>query len=110
MVAPPYTNLLPKYRHGRPAPPEAASVGGRGSDDQSDTGRALRDPQIPLPEGLQGWGDPALGYELVPGDSILSGAACIGGGPHPWNGSGEPGRGRPVCNGAYLALIILHPG
>ena len=56
---------------------------------------------------LRGWGVPFLRDTLGPWEPLLTGAACIGIGPHPLPGAGELGRGRPGQNVASLPRTIL---
>ena len=95
--------IISPYRHIQPRAPAAASVGGGASGDQSNFGQALRNHRGPFPDVLQGWGVPVLRM----GDSLIPGESCIGGGPHPCPGAGDPSRSRTRLNGASISLIIL---
>ena len=91
-------------------PPAATLVGGGGSGERNNPGRALRDPCSPLSDIPKGWGGPLIGEAIGTGDPFFPGAACVGGGSHPQPGAGEIGWGLPGWNGASHALAILRPG
>ena len=104
------SKLFPPSQHGRPGGPTATLVGGRGSEDRGNPGRARHDPRNSLSNHLHGQGSPHTGEALGQGDSLLLGAAYVGGGSGPRAGAGDSGQSQPGWKGEYHALAILRPG
>ena len=63
-----------------------------------------------LPYRPRGRDDPHAKEALGPGDTLLPGAACVGGRPVTRPGAGYGGWSWPGRKGASHALAILHPG
>ena len=80
-VTPSATGIFPPAQNGRPAPPAATLVGGGGSGERNNPGRALRDPCSPLSD-IQKDGA-ALSLEKQSGQGIHSFLAQLASGVDP---------------------------
>ena len=97
-------------RHGRPGGPLATSVGGGGSRDQGNPGRACPNPCGAFPHRPRRRDGPHAGGVLGPGDSLLTGVASIKGGPGPRPGAGDNGWTQLGRKGASHAIALLRRG
>ena len=91
-------------------PPASTSVGGGGSGNRGNPGRACHNPCGALPNCPQGQDGPHAGEALGTGDPLLPGAANVGGGPGPWPGAGDGGRSQPGRKGVSHAIAIIRLG
>ena len=86
------------------------SVGGGGSGNQGNPGRALRNHHGSILYHLQGRDGPHARSALGMGDTLITGAASVGGGLVLRPRTVDGGLSRPRRKGASNALTILRPG